>query len=112
MSSRNKRAVVIVYEPACVGRLFAYLNSLDSAERSATDIVALNADTEYFLEERGMAFVSGRALRTQVALKRIAFAADLGRDILAHPSLSFFVHRGITLGHLFESAFQEYIGAL
>src|SRR5258708_7354143 len=73
------------------------------------EIIAVGADIEFLLEERGIPFCSARGMRATSTPERFARAKELGQNMLNTPSVGFFSYRGIHIRNLFTHALQDYL---
>lgn len=100
------KTAIIVYEEKQVPHLIRLLRD-EYAGGTDCRVVALNAQTEFLLENERIPFESGRALRTVPHADCLVEAERIGRETLA--GLDFFTHRGIRLSELFAVGLQEYL---
>lgn len=90
------KTVLILYELQQLASLDALLEKW-SGEGAVPIIVSLDAEIDYALEKRGMAFISGKTLQDRVAPASYLRSDELARDMCESKVLSFLQYRSISL---------------
>lgn len=106
-TSNRMKTAVFVYEVAQVALLPELL--VRAGVVSDYTVIALGADIEFLLEEKGIVYRSGKTLRTLSPHERLVMAKELGERALLGSDFSFFSHRGIHLGKLFMPGLQYFL---
>lgn len=97
------KTAVLLYEPEHAERLSALPPVLSGEERT---VIAVGADVEFALEERGIAFRSARGFRSNDTQKQLVYIRTAVDTLVQDPRLSFFAHRGFNLGKLYAPALK------
>src|SRR3989344_335861 len=87
---------IILYEPEQLASLDALIARWGTGNNKPY-IVSLDAEIDYVLEKRGMAFISGRTLQNRVAPDSFMRTDVLTRELCENEHLSFLYYRGISL---------------
>ncbi len=103
------KTAIFIYEKGQVQTLAELLLSTPEEKRKSLTVIALGADIEFILGERGIAFQSGRHLRTMPHEECMGYAEKLGREVLDDPSFSFFSYRSVPLVNVFMPVLQVYL---
>lgn len=72
-------------------------------------VVALDRELEYALEERKIPYSSGRHFRPSEALPRMKFVERFVEDLFESEAWKFFLYRDIPLGKVFAYSLREYL---
>ncbi|MES2203229.1 MAG: hypothetical protein V4474_02850 [Patescibacteria group bacterium] len=103
------KTALVIYEARQIRVATEKIASLSVEERSQYTIIALGADIEFRLEEQNISFVSGRNFRKTLPVERLSYAQHISWALCTDPALTFFAHRGVSLGRVYAAAVQEYV---
>lgn len=97
------KKLMVIYDPQDIKDLVLYL----ATHPEPIDVLALDAEVEYRLEEKGIRYLSGRMFRDSEPVERIVFADEYAQQ-LKSSAWDFLAYRGVSLGALFAFPLQDY----
>ena len=104
----TERNILFLSELRHIDMCERFLNTHRDVRGEGYLVIPLNAEIEYALTKKGIAFQSGKEYRTPDAARMI-LAEEWAFSIFQSESWSFFTYRGVSLGHLYAQSLQGYL---
>ncbi len=96
---------IFVYEPGQIQTLEALLPH----RGTDAEIVAMDMEVEYLLQEKNIPFVSGRRYRETETLEHMKFTEQFIENLFKRKDWQWFSYRNIPLGRIFAFPLRQYL---
>lgn len=107
-TTRTERNILFLSELRHIDMCERFLDTHPDMCSEGYLVIPLNAEIEYALTKKGIAFQSGKEYRTPDAA-RMVLGEEWTSAILESKLWSFFTYRGVSLGHIYFQPLQGYI---